>query len=465
MTTHPILPSLARIFRVGISALLVTLGASAQATVVGWTGEGAGSAADPRTFTLTAKQDFISTSDGNSHYAWGYAHGSEFAMQFPGPTLIVNQGDTVKIVLNNALPVPVSIVFPGQPGVAATGGQPGLLTREAAAVPVTESDVVAGPTYTFVAANAGTYLYHSGTQTDLQVEMGLVGALIVRPTGCNADATAPDLCRTAYTNPGTGYDREHLFVLSEMDPEFHHQVYGQVFSGQAVSVDTTSIHPSMWFINGRNAPDTMLDNYVYWLPTQPYNAVPRMHPGERLLMRVVSAGRDLHPFHHHGNHSTAIARDGRVLSSTPNGAPDLTSADFTIRAIPGQTMDVVYEWTGKGIGWDIYGTTDVNAHDCTPGSDGFDAVSKEWCADHNKPIPVKIPGSQDLAYGESYSGSPFLGATGVLPQGHPGLNSTGGYFHMLHSHNEKELTTDDIFPGGMMTMIVIEPRTVDLDTE
>ena len=37
-------------------------------------------------------------------------------MQYPGPTLIVNQGDTVKIVLNNTLPVPVSIIFPGTAG-------------------------------------------------------------------------------------------------------------------------------------------------------------------------------------------------------------------------------------------------------------------------------------------------------------------------------------------------------------
>jgi len=53
--------------------------------------------------------------------------------------------------------------------------------------------------------------------------------------------------------------------------------------------------------------------------------------------------------------------------------------------------------------------------------------------------------------------------TGVLPQGHPGLNTTGGYFHMWHSHNEKEITTDDIFPGGMMTMLIIEPWSVNLD--
>ena len=34
---------------------------------------------------------------------------------------------------------------------------------------------------------------------------------------------------------------------------------------------------------------------------------------------------------------------------------------------------------------------------------------------------------------------------------------------MFHSHNEKEVTTDNIFPGGMMTMLIIEPWTVDLD--
>ena len=28
---------------------------------------------------------------------------------------------------------------------------------------------------------------------------------------------------------------------------------------------------------------------------------------------------------------------------------------------------------------------------------------------------------------------------------------------MWHSHNEKEITNYDIFPGGMMTMLVVEP--------
>jgi manganese oxidase len=467
----------------GLAALALCLGGQAHALVVGWEGELNGT---ERTFNLTARADFISTSDGNSHYTWGYSHGTDFVMQYPGPTLIVNQGDTVKIILNNTLPVPVSIVFPGQQGVTAVGGNPGLLTREVAAVPFGQTTVVGGPVYTFIASEAGTYQYHSGTNADLQVEMGLVGAIIVRPTGFEYGTGTSHPARQAYRNAGTSYDRETLFVLTEMDPAIHWAVYGLVNANLPIVVDTTTIKPSMWFINGRNGPDTKLDDYVYWLPTQPYNALPRMHPGERLLMRMVNAGRDLHPFHHHGNHATPIARDGRVLSSAQmptvpdiainsavwatyrNAAVDMASPDFTVRSVPGQTMDLIYEWTGKGIGWDIYGTETINPHTCLPDANGYHSIAtdknyREWCADHNKAIPVIIPGQLDISYGEHYGASPYLGMTGSLPQGHPGLNTTGGYYHMFHSHNEKEVTTDNIFPGGMMTMLIIEPWTVDLD--
>ncbi len=462
MTANQMLNSLSRAAKTGTVALLLCLGGHASALVEGWEGDKVGTV---HTFSLTARDDFVSTSDGNSHYTWGYAHGTTFAMQYPGPTLIVNQGDTVNIVLNNTLPVPVSIVFPGQKDVIATGGNPGVLTREAPAAPSGTTVPVQGPTYSFVATEAGTYQYHSGTNPDLQIEMGLVGAIVVRPNGfAYGDGTShPN--RKAYQNATTKYDRETLFLLTEMDPAVHWAVYGQVSSGQPVQIDTTTIKPSMWFINGRNAPDTQLDSYVYWLPTQPYNALPRMHPGEKLLMRMVNAGRDLHPFHHHGNHALPIAKDGRVLNSLMDntGVPDITAPDFTVRAVPGQTMDLIYEWTGKGIGWDIYGTTAQNPHTCAPDADGYDTTTREWCADHNKPIPVTIPGQLDIASGEHYGGSPFLGLSGTLPQGHPGLNTTGGYYHMWHSHNEKEVTTDDIFPGGMMTMLIIEPWSVDLD--
>jgi len=117
------------------------LGGHAHALIDGWMGQ-VDDAGKTQTFTLTARHEMISTSDGNSHYAWGYAHGTDFVMQYPGPTLIVKQGYRVNVVLNNTLPVPVSIIFPGQQGVTASGGQQdGLLTREARAVPLSENAV------------------------------------------------------------------------------------------------------------------------------------------------------------------------------------------------------------------------------------------------------------------------------------------------------------------------------------
>jgi manganese oxidase len=411
-----------------------------------------------RTFNLAAKEAQIVTNDGNTIYSWGYANGATGPMQYPGPVLIVNQGDTVRINLTNTLPVPVSIVFPGQQGVAATGGTAGLLTGEA---PAGTSATPTGPvTYSFIASQPGTYFYHSGTQVSLQKDMGLVGGIVVRPTGFDAATPAN---RKAYGQVGTQFDREFLILLTEMDDAMHDAVYtlvrNQRLTGHTLpydlsSIDTSNFYATLWFINGRNSPDTLVASGAWWLPNQPYSAAPIMHPGERMLVREISAGRDLHPFHHHGAHMMPLARDGRVIESAPGVGPDLTSADFTIRSIPGQTMDLIFEWTGKNIGWDIYGTD--NGHSCTPDANGYDATTHEWCADHGKPFPVVLPNQQDVQFGEYYSGSPFLGTFGILPQGHPGLNENGGYFHIWHSHSEKEITTNNIFPGGMKTFLIIE---------
>ena len=45
--------------------------------------------------------------------------------------------------------------------------------------------------------------------------------------------------------------------------------------------------------------------------------------------------------------------------------------------------------------------------------------------------------------------------TGFRPSGVIGL-ANGGYGYMWHSHTEKEMVNYDIFPGGMMTMMIIE---------
>ncbi len=401
---------------------VMLFGMQAEAAIDGVTGP---------TFNLTASSGYISTPDGDSLLIWGYGvNGGQ--MQYPGPTLIVNQGDTVTINLTNNLPQPVSMVFPGQYGVVATGGAAGMLTQESTG----PADPVS---YTFTASRPGTFYYHSGSRPDLQIEMGLVGALIVRPTG------AP---KQAYNHPDTAFDYEYLFLLTEMDPNIHYQVDRGLYE----TIDTTTYHPVLWFINGRNGPDTLAPANSPLLPHQPYNIVPRMHPGDKILARLIGASRDLHPFHTHGNHILQIARDGYPLESSPGVGPDLGRTDFTVKVVPGATYDALFTWTGEGMGWDIYGH-----------APGDPLAPFEDPADHGKPIPVVLPENQDLAFGGFWSGSPFMGAFGSLPPGEGGLNANGGMFFMWHSHTERELVNNDIFPGGMMTMLIIEPHGVVIE--
>ena len=87
------------------------------------------------TFSLVAKEGHVSTAEGGNVYSWLLANGAvNGGAQYPAPTLIVNQSDTVIINLANNLPFPVSLVFPGQGAVTASGGTAGLLTREAPAM-------------------------------------------------------------------------------------------------------------------------------------------------------------------------------------------------------------------------------------------------------------------------------------------------------------------------------------------
>jgi manganese oxidase len=410
------------------------------------------------TFNLTAREGYISVADGGSVYSWGYAQGgfnSSNAMQLPGPTLIVREGTTVTINLDNALPAAagnVSAVFPGHV-VTATGGVPGELTQEA--------QPGGRVTYTFVAGQPGTYQYHSGTQPDLQVEMGLFGTIIVRPS--DWDNSDP-LLRKAYNHADSAYDREYLYVLSEIDIDIHQAAEMQVGGTGPIVLPTGAYHSEYWLMNGRAGPDTMAANGTGILPTQPYTSITRMHPGDKLLIRLVGAGREMHPFHTHGNHSRLLARDGRMLLNS--GGSLAGPLLFTIPSLPGATADAIFEWTGRDLGWDMYGHTPEDGIVCNdPDGDGYDngGVNRgEWCADHEKPIPVTLPSLSSLAFGGFYSGSPYLGALGSLPPGEGGLNPNAGFAFMWHSHTERELVNNDVFPGGMMTMLIIEAPSVPI---
>jgi len=419
---------------------------------------------------LVAKKAMISTPDGDSLQIWGFAPGTtpQDVAQYPGPTLIASEDDQVLIItLRQAadplerIPQPISLTFPGIQGVVSRcdRGADGDGCDDESVVAVDSDDVLV---YTLRNVKAGTYLYQSGVNPEVQVEMGLAGAMVVYP----AQNSAPNTTSLAYNNAVSEYDREYLFFMSEMDPKLHYLAQNNGLQ-QWVNSD---YHSVLWFINGRNAPDTFAADNIPLLPHQPYGGLVTMYPGERVLLRVVNSGRNQHPLHLHGNHYRQIARDGQLILKSNGEASPI--GDYTLNTVPGSTSDLIYEWTGKGMGWDIYGTGSNYLHSCNDAvdnrtglpraglvaGDGYDDLSWEWCADHGKTLPVVLPENQDLGFGGFYGGSPYLGNSAALPIGEGGLNPDGGMVFMWHSHAERELTNNDIYPGGMMTMLIIKKR-------
>jgi FtsP/CotA-like multicopper oxidase with cupredoxin domain len=421
------------------AALTLLNAASASARINGETGT---------VFAFTAGSDYLMTGEGNLVRFWGLANGAG-PVQYPAPTLILDQGVPITVNLTNTLAVPTSLVFPGQVGVTSSGGSPGLLAAEAAPSGGTVS-------YSFTPTTPGTYIYHSGTSPELQIEMGIVGAIIVRPTGF------VDSAPTAYGSSDSSYTDEFLFLMTEMDPRIHDTVDQLGVAGLLATDYLSDYRPNYWFFNGRNAPDTMIEPGVPWLPHQPYNCMPMMHPGDRLLVRGIAGGREQHPLHLHANHFRIIARDGQMLQSAAGPVSDLSTLEFTHPAVPGGTFDATFDWTGEKLGWDIYGSGPDFQHTCTADANGYDVVTKEYCGDHGKPIPVQLPTFDEVLIGDFYNGSPFLGFSYLMPPDTGGFNVDSGYVYMWHSHQERDMVNNNVFPGGMMTMLMIMPPSVPL---
>jgi FtsP/CotA-like multicopper oxidase with cupredoxin domain len=546
------------------------------------------------TFNLTAQPAYLNMPDGEALYAWGYGCNgapTNFAptlpnqncstMQVPGPTLIVTEGQTVTVNLINNLPTAAgntSILFPGfvvttSCSASTPVGQVGLLTCEA-----TPGGTV---TYTFTASNPGTHPYYSGTQGDLQIEMGMYGGVVVLPANvpanCNSgyhplmmqaqtawNETDFRLAHAAYDHPGSCYDREYMFQWATMDHRIHRQAEAQVAATTAsgvcatagnplcsLTVQTEPYHPAYFMINGRSMPDLMDPNFASEYPHQPYNGNPHVHPGELLLIRVIGQGRWEHPFHEHANHVRILARDANLQLSPTTGTCSTSTAApgcvtytsglstdtpvagpglagllmFNTDTTPGEAFDGIFYYTGRGLNWDPFGhhpsSTGIAGDpkgdpygdplatlSCTPDVNGYNSSATsavnfmEWCQDHYKPVQVSpfgdVPGGGPATFpdpnvftnGAWYGGSPYLGPDASLRASHPNCATSNlnqaltpatnctdlqpanvqanpanerGWAFMWHSHNEREITTNNVFPGGMLMMLLVDSREFVID--
>ena len=387
-------------------------------------------------FTLTARTGTILLPDGNTMFMWGYSEGGK-PFQHPGPALCVSQGDTVTVILQNTLSENVSIIFPGQTDVLANGApaQPqfdGLGT-------LTSLTNMAAPggsvTYRFVASEPGTFIYESGTESVKQVNMGLFGVLIVRPSTVPAGGADPVAAHYMYNRADSVFtpEEEFLVLLSEIDPYLHQAVEN------GLPFNMNDYYPRYWLINGRGYPDSMLDNFSAVVPSQPYGALARIHafndavaptdpnyhpyPG---AIRYVNVATQVFPFHPHGNNGVVIGRDGRPLEG-PTGQ-DLSFEKFTINIGPGQTWDVVFKWYD---------------------AEGYDEMMN--------PVPATIPSIANMTFGMYWSGSPYLGMMGAMPPGMSTLNQCGEYYIISHNHALFQITSWGVVMSGPATYLRIDP--------
>ncbi len=218
---------------------------------------------------------------------WGLSSTSGSLPSLPGPVLIVNQGDVVKVRLTNNLAETTSLNFTGQAMIPDTTG-------------VAPGGTI---TYTFTASKPGTFLYQAGllVNSQHQVAMGMYGALVVRSGTPNQ----------AYAGTNSAFTDEALLVLSEMDLALNG-------SASPADFDMRTYHPTYFLINGRSYPQT-----------EPITGT----VGSPLLLRFVNAGLQSHSMSLLGLTQNVIAVDGNPYTYDHKLVADTL--------FPGQTSDAV----------------------------------------------------------------------------------------------------------------------------
>jgi hypothetical protein len=202
---------------------------------------------------------------------WGYATSATAAAQVPGPTLVAVQGESVTVVLHNALPATAtgasSLSFPSQALAP---------DRVGAAPGGTKS-------YTFTAAQPGTSLYQAGFAGNgpVQTAMGLVGALVVRPSACAA----------CIYDAASAFDYEAVMVVTEVDPALN-------TSANPANFEMRAFDPKYRLFNGAGHPN--IDQIG-------------VQPGKKIALRWVNAGLLDHSLGLLGLHQTVLGLDARPL--------------------------------------------------------------------------------------------------------------------------------------------------------
>ncbi|MGV8040683.1 MAG: Ig-like domain-containing protein [Thermoanaerobaculaceae bacterium] len=230
---------------------------------------------------------------------WGFALEASFGdtlgqLSVPGPRLVVPVGDTtLQITLDNNLAVPISLVIPGltQTGMVPVrfpASDPDYPDRIRSLTYETPAGNATPVTYTWTGVTPGSYMYHSGTQQQVQVQMGLYGAV-----------TKEEAAGQAYPSLSTVFDKEVMLFFSEVDVEIHGAVAAGDYGPGKTVTSTIDYHPEFFLING-----------------EPYPIAQPVASGiltgtDRVLLRIFNGGLETHVPVLLGLYMDRIAEDGR----------------------------------------------------------------------------------------------------------------------------------------------------------
>jgi FtsP/CotA-like multicopper oxidase with cupredoxin domain len=349
------------------------------------------------TYNLRADRSTITMPDGQVVPVWGFADDTagpgSGTVTVPGPQLNVTPGGTLTVTLVNNLPVPVSLVIPGQtisvpaspinddsvpaidvpynpyfPPDTFTAIPPISRVRSFAIEAAANGGTA---TYNFGTVKTGSFIYESGTSPSVQIPMGLYGALVVGP-GATGNAYTP----TA-NNPNTAYDRSQVLLFSDILARYDFGLNPPRFVTMNEDVDlnsrkttlpypltitanneiksTLDYQPLYYLINGKSYPDTIAPQPVssaVGAPTVPGIYAPFGTAGRTLLRIINASGKDLVPTIQGSYQDNADP----ALSATHSLYPQIIAEDGNLYPYPkqefapilpaGKTLDVMIDLTG-----------------------------------------------------------------------------------------------------------------------
>ncbi len=240
-----------------------------------------------KVFDVTAKPVLWPILDGVTVTAWTY-NGT-----VPGPMIRVTEGDEVQIIVKNELPEPTTIHWHGIEVPNSMDGVPG----------VTQDPIQPGETFTyeFTAKPAGTFMYHSHFDGDVQVSAGLYAPFIIDPK-----------------EPVSKPDVDVTLMISEWLVRG-----GMTYAAMPMS----GMEPNYFTINGKAFPMTETIN---------------VKKGQRVRLRLIAIGQFIHPMHLHGMPFEIVATDGHTVPDAAQLTKD------TVSVAPGERYDIEFVATEPG---------------------------------------------------------------------------------------------------------------------